>query len=323
MIQVSVVLPTFNRLDRLKRVIAGLEAQTFPHDQFEVIVVSDGSSDGTHEYMQSIASPLNITYLHQVNQGVSVARNAGVARASAALLLFVDDDVVPIPELMAEHVASQAEKNQVVIGPMLNPADFVMSPWVRWEQLMLMKQYDDMNQQKWAPTPRQFYTGNASVPREWVVSAGGFDPALRRAEDVDLAYRLADRGAQFAFNARAIGWHYAERSFESWIRIPYDYGRNDVIFARQRAQPWLLTKIASEYRRRHVFIRILTGLGLDRPRRATFLNAILRKTSQIDKLSRFSCSGMFNLRYFQGVSDQLGGRAQFFAEVARAKNVPE
>ena len=58
---------------------------------------------------------------------------------------------------------------------------------------------------------------------------GGFDASFRRAEDVELAYRLAKQGLRFLFNPKAIGYHVAERSFNSWIAIPYAYGRNYVI----------------------------------------------------------------------------------------------
>ena len=69
---------------------------------------------------------------------------------------------------------------------------------------------------------RQFYTGNASVPRELVVKAGGFDTAFRRAEDIELSYRLDQLGATFVFDETAMAHHLAERSFESWLAAAAD-----------------------------------------------------------------------------------------------------
>ncbi|MCA9971067.1 MAG: glycosyltransferase family 2 protein, partial [Anaerolineales bacterium] len=261
---VTVILPTYNRLPRLRQVIAALETQQ-DAPPFEVVVVSDGSTDGTNEYLHALHTPLRLTAVTQPNRGVAATRNHGLLIATGELVLFVDDDVVPGPRLIAEHVAWHQihGKDVVVMGPMLSPPDFAMHPWVQWEQAMLAKQYADMQAGRWQPTARQFYTGNTSLRRQHLQEAGGFDASFRRAEDVELAYRLADRGLRFLFNPDAVGYHYAERSFASWIAIPYAYGRNDVIFHRDKGQRWLLPTIAYEFRHsRHALIRQLTRLCL-------------------------------------------------------------
>jgi GT2 family glycosyltransferase len=332
---VSVILPTYNRLARLQRVLAGLARQTHPLDGVEIIIVSDGSTDGTDAYLRGLnggrsdqALPPHVTPVFQPNGGVATARNAGLARASGELVLFIDDDVVPAPQLLAEHVATHAAQGDgvVVLGPMLTPPDFAMQPWVRWEQAMLVKQYDDMQGGCWEPTARQFYTGNTSLPRRYLVEAGGFDPAFRRAEDVELAYRLAERGLRFVFNPDAVGYHYAERSFRSWLQIPYLYGRNDVIFTRDKGQTWLLPTIWKEFAiHRHKLIRGMTRLCLDRPLLARPAIAGLRLAAGlgdrlgIERVPRLAYSGIFNLRHYQGIADELGGRQAFFAGVAQAK----
>ena len=322
--KISVVLPTYNRLDQLKHVLAGLEMQTFPLDQFEVIVVSDGSPDGTNEFLLSAETPLQLTPIIQENQGVAVARNRGIREATADIILFVDDDVVPTPTLIEEHLKKHTNNNTVVMGPMLSPPDFKMKPWVDWEQKMLMKQYDDMNNAVWEPTARQFYTGNTSVRREHLIEAGGFDPAFRRAEDVELAYRLDGMGLEFVFNYDAVGYHFAERSFQSWLAIPYAYGRNDVIFCLQKGQSWLLPTIWEEYHKRHPLIRKLAQICLDRPKLSSVALFTMRYAAgfghkfNIKILPRLAYSGIFNLRHYQGVADELGGRRKFFAGVESA-----
>ncbi len=317
----SIVLPTFNRLDRLKRVLAAFEKQTIAPSEFEIIVVSDGSSDGTNEFLRALKTPLNVTPIFQANQGVAVARNTGIANAHGDLVLFVDDDVVPAPNLVEQHLATHTQHGEriVALGPMLTPNDFAMMSWVRWEQAMLQKQYDAMARGDWAPTARQFYTGNTSLRRQHLLDAGGFDPKFRRAEDVELAYRLADRGLKFIFNGNAIGWHYAERSFASWLQIPYVYGRNDVIFTREKNQTWLLPTICYEFRGRHPFIRTLTQVCLDHKNLSAFAIESLKRAAQVSVLSRMAYSGIFNMRHYQGVADELGGRDKFFACVASAQ----
>jgi GT2 family glycosyltransferase len=327
MTSVSVVVPTYNRLDRLQRVLAGLERQTVEPDGFEVIVVSDGSADGTNDYLLGVKTPLHLQPLIQENQGVAAARNHGIDRATGEIILFIDDDVVPAPQLMAEHLRTHAAHGDsvIVLGPMLTPDDFDMAPWVRWEQAMLAKQYNDMIIGRWEPTARQFYTGNTSLARRHLLDVGGFDPAFRRAEDVEMAYRLAQRGLRFVFNPEAIGYHHAERSFQSWLEIPYAYGRNDVIFTRDKGQVWLLPMILGEFHSRHVMIRGLTWACLGRPRLTRSAIDVLQRLAGIGHrlgmptVSRMAYSGIFNLRHYQGIADELDSRDAFFAEVARAE----
>ena len=323
MMNVSVVMPTYNRLSRLKKVLMGLEAQTYPHEQFEVVIVSDGSTDGTENYLQDVQTSLNLKPIFQKNQGPAVARNNGFEQAEGEFVLFIDDDVIPTPSLIAEHmkIHQSYEGDVVALGPMLTPADFDMRPWVKYEQAMLMKQYDDMVTGAWEPTARQFYTGNTSLKRKYLLQAGGFDPNFRRAEDVELAYRLADMDLRFVFSLQAVGYHYAERSFGSWLAIPYAYGRNDVIFTKEKGQTWLLPKVMTEFQERNLLIRKMTHICLDRDHLSNVVRWVLTQGASITsilKLQKFTqqaYSGIFNLRYYQGVSDELGGRHLFFAGI--------
>lgn len=319
--KVSIILPTYNRLPRLEKVLAGLAAQTYPLMSMEVVIVSDGSSDGTNTFLQAYVAPLRVRPLVQANQGPAAARNLGLQVAQGELILFLDDDVVPAPQLVAEHVAThqRQQSDVVVLGPMLTPQDVTLKPWVAWEQAMLYKQYDDIAAGRWVPTARQFYTGNASLARRHLLAIGGFDTTLRRAEDVELAYRLADRGLSFVFNDRAVGYHYADRSFAAWLQTPYQYGRNDVIFARDRGQRWLLPKIMEEFQQRHSLVKGLTRLCLSRRKLSKLAiqgfcrAATASNHAGMRALSQQIYSGIFNLRYYQGVADELQGRQHFFA----------
>lgn len=317
--RVSVVLPTYNRLKQLQRVLACLEQQTYPIDDFEVIVVSDGSTDGTEGYLESYHTPLKIIPLFQKNQGPAAARNRGVEAARGEIILFIDDDVCPVPRFVEQHVQTHQQNGVavVVLGPMLTPPDFVLAPWVHWEQTMLYKQYDDIESGEWEPTARQFYTGNASVCREHIVKAGGFDISLMRAEDVDLAYRMAANGVKFVFNPNAIGYHYAERNFNSWMRTPYLYGRYDVVFARDKGHSWLLHNIAEEFHERHPLVqmlaqfcisrRVLYGMAIGAMRQI----ASVSHRMQMPNVTQYAYSGIFNLCHYQGIADELGDRQQF------------
>lgn len=327
---VSVILPTFNRLNQLQQVLDGLERQDFPYSDFEVIVVSDGSTDGTDGYLLKLDTPLNLTPLSQKNSGPAAARNTGLAQAAGDIILFLDDDVVPMPLWLREHVDTHEKhgNNVVVLGPMLSPPDYQLAPWVEWEQAMLEKQYADMEAGEWLPTARQFYTGNASLRHCHLQAVGEFDTSFQRAEDVELAYRLAARGLNFVFNSNAIGYHYADRSFGSWLRTPYLYGRNDVIFTRDKGQSWLLPTIMKEFHTRHPIIRLVVKLCLSLKLPSAVIILLLRQLAKFGQrfdlklLQRIAYSGIYNLVNYQGITDELGSRRRFFQLVNEAARVP-
>jgi GT2 family glycosyltransferase len=208
---------------------------------------------------------------------------------------------------------------------MLTPLDMKLSPWGKWEQEMLMKQYAAMQKGEWQPTGRQFYTGNSSLARRYLLESGGFDTTLRRAEDIELAYRLEANGLRFHFHPDAIGYHYVKRSYQSWVQIAYDYGVNDVTFHKVKKHEWLLPNLFKEFQTRNYGIKGLTWLCLDHPSLSNLITRILRtmiigkQHLSFEQLYMALCSVIFNLRYYQGVADALGGREIFFEVLSSSK----
>ncbi len=320
--KISVVLPTYNRLARLKQVLAGLERQTYPLADFEVVVVSDGSSDGTHEFLEGMDTPINLNVVVQSNQGVSMARNCGVDEAKGEIILFIDDDVVPKEALVAEHMRLHEAYggDLVVLGTVLPPPDFPLSPWSQWEQVKLLEMYEALSSGAVEISARHYFSGNSSMPRKLFLACGGFDPEFRRAEDLEFGYRLGGcDGVRFMFNEEAAGYHYSERSFASWINIPYVYGRNFVLFATRKGQGWLLPTLLRESRDRHPFVRALVWMCLDRPLLSKMSLGALKTIARLaPPLSNMAYSGIFNLLNYQGMADEMNGRSAFYRAVAEA-----
>jgi glycosyltransferase involved in cell wall biosynthesis len=314
--RISVVVPTFNRCERLHRVLSALAEQDID-ESFEVVVVSDGSTDGTDGYLESDRLPLPVVAIRQANGGPAAARNAGTTVASGDLIVFLDDDVVPEPALVAAHREAHRRLGSavVVIGPMLDPPDHVMSPWVAWEQAMLAKQYDDMNAGRYEATSRQFYTGNASILRRHLVEVGGFDATFRRAEDVELAFRLDQLGLTFHFEPTARGYHYAERSYDSWKAAAYTYGRNEVQFARRPREWWRIDFARRSYLSHHSLIRLLVRRAVRSRRWRHALIAsnefVVRRRVAPPILARYALSLIYAVEFFVGLSDELGSEAEF------------
>lgn len=317
--RLSVVVPTFNRFDSLRRVLDGLAKQTLPASEFEVVVVSDGSTDGTLAMLDEHASTFELRAFSQQNAGPSAARNYAVSKARGELIVFIDDDLVPGPRCLAEHLAfhDSAEGPCAALGPMLGPPDFVLQPWARWEQKVLDRSYAEFPPGIAPASPRQFFTANASVRRDHFDAVSGFDPSLRRDEDVELAYRLDGIGLKFFFLPEAFGYHFARRDYESWASNASSYGTTDVDFHRSRGQDWLLADIASEWHKRHLLVRSASWLGAGRPRVASAMESVLSTLATRDtvfgsqRIVNAALSGVYNLRYYCALADALGGRRVF------------
>lgn len=328
--EVSLIIPTHNRCERLRMVLAALEHQTISADCYEVLVICDHCDDETAEMCRAFAVEYQLRVFEQEPdlRGPAAARNLGVREAAAPIILFIDDDVVPEATLIAEHLRTHHEDERaVVIGPLLAPPDFRMQPWTRWEAETLAKQYRDMTDGKWEPSPRQFYTGNASVRREYILAAGGFDASFGRAEDVELAYRFRDQHLTFHFSPGAKGWHHARRPLSSWLNIATAYGKADVIMYRN-GRLMTLQSMAREFYERRPGIKRLTRFALGRPYvswpilAALLTLAFVANLLRRDRVTGACYSAIFNLRYYQQISRDIGGRKAFWKLVNDARPIP-
>lgn len=230
MLDVTVVIPTYNRHARLKRTLRSLAAQSV--QGFKVVVVDDGSSppvDGA--IPPGLRESLDITVMRTpANGGPARARNLAVRAATTEYIAFIDDDVDAAPSWLASlHAAITRPGKRVVFGPLLAPPTWRPTPWNLWEARTLAREYEHMQSGDYEPTWRQFFTGNAIVRREDMLEAGGFDERFTRAEDIELGLRMWRLGSTFEFEPAAIGWHFARRTLASWLGIPRQYAHFDVV----------------------------------------------------------------------------------------------
>jgi len=291
--------------------------------------VCDGCSDGTPARCRARTDPYRLVVVELDSPGgPAAARNRGIDEAAGTVIVFIDDDVVPDPQLLAQHLAvHETDPMAVVMGPLLAPERFQQSPWTQWEAEMLERQYRDIARAKWSPSARQFYTGNASVKRSHLASVGGFDTGFRRAEDIDLAYRLKAAGLNFRFAETAKAWHQASRSLASWLRIPRLYGEADVAMHRAgRART--LNFMAWEFNWRRPQLRKLASLCVGRRPIVAATTAGLLCAGAVCSIMRgraqaMACySAVFNLNYWQSISDALGGRKAFWDLIESERWVP-
>lgn len=308
----SIVTPTYGRPQSLIRMLDALGEQDHPFDSFEAVVVIDGGDPALAQELKRRRYPYRLRAVEQARSGPAAARNKGLEMAAEAYVLFLDDDVIPERALVRRHAESHLGQDVVVIGPLLAATSRRAAPWTRWEWATLKQQYRAMEAGEWAPTPRQFYTGNASVRIDHVRAAGGFNPKFKRGEDVELAWRLHDRGLRFVFDPLARAEHLAQRSFEAWLRAAHEYGRTDVMLERIRTGRDLPGWVLREFKGRHPYTKRLTRTVLAQPRTwapvpaCGHLAARAAEFMGMDAAAGQICSALFTTAYWRGVADQLG-----------------
>lgn len=233
-LRLSVVIPTYQRRDSLLRLLASLSAQTLPASAYEVIVVVDGSTDGTAEAARARVLPCRLTVLEGPNRGRAGACNAGARAAAGDVVVLLDDDMEASPELLAAHARAHddpAPRAVVGAAPIVLSPD--ASPFVRYMAEGFRKRMARMAEPGYRLGFRDTYTGNFSVPRAALLAAGGFDEAFRvyGHEDYELALRLQGSGVALVYSAEATARQHYEKSFAAFARDGIARGRTAVLFA--------------------------------------------------------------------------------------------
>ncbi len=262
----SIVIPTYNRKESLRRTLDALALQTLDARDFEVIVVSDGSADGTPAMLSEYAASgtLQLRPFQQENAGPAAARNRGIAEAGGEVIVFIDDDVEPVPICLERHLSHhERDSRAVVLGPLSPDPAYAAAepPWIAWEHAKLQKIYalfspGGKHQQDDAGA-EHFYSGNASVRREWLLQVGGFDARFKRQEDVELATRLASQcRLRFVWDFAADAFHHPVRTLDSWLKIPTSYGALDA--ERVLTGTLSATDVERNLTQRHHLTRVLS-----------------------------------------------------------------
>ena len=313
-LRLSVVIPTHKRRGYVVDTVDSLRGQTLPVGAFEVVVVCDGDFDGTEEALVKLPTSFPLKVVVQAQSGAAAARNRGVAASTADVVVFLDDDILAEPELLAEHLAAQTgHRARVVVGRLLPDPTVRPKGWTSWEQHRFDRRYAVVDSELNVVDGRKFYSGNVSVARAAFEAVGGFNTTYQRAEDIELGYRLQGWGADLVFNRRAACVHRGVHSFDGWCRIQYTYGRCDVLMAdiHRGVQP---IPLGRWFYSRNVLNRAFCRLAMDRSRLSRVLLAGWRAVAAVadgvraTPVAWWSYSAIANLHYWQGVADELGGR---------------
>jgi len=233
--RISVVIPTYNRLDILPRVLEALAAQAPPEGGFEVVVVDDGSSDGTAGFLAAHRAPFPLRAFSQANAGPAGARNRGVAESAGRLVCFLGDDTVPEPDFLRRHEeAHRARPGRkiAVLGYTTWPRERRVTPFLHHiNEYGMQFGYELIRDPENVPF-NFFYTSNISLPRDAFELSGRFDTTFPDAawEDIEFSYRLSRDGYVIVYEPRAVVRHHHDITFASFRRRQERSGRAAAIF---------------------------------------------------------------------------------------------
>lgn len=252
---ITVVMPCHNRGYDLQRILEAYDAQA-DCAEFELIAIDDASTDSTFQVLAAYQPRCFTLHIvrHEQNKGPAAARNRGIALATAPLILFVGDDVLPAPNLIAGHLQAHRQypdPRVAVLGQVAWADDL--------PQNTLMTHIDGIGAQQFSYHYlqdgyeydfRHFYTANVSLKREFLGALEHwFDtdfpyPAF---EDVELAYRLAMRGLRIIYRAGLLGRHYHYHTIWTFSTRQYRCGLMGWLLTRKH--PGVVRTFGKQYAR--------------------------------------------------------------------------
>ncbi len=203
----SVVIPTYNRQPILEKCLLAMEHQVLrpdgPVEGYEIVLVDDGSTDGTVEWIRQNAETFKHVKLYEQNhEGAAVARNFGVQKAEGDTIIFIDSDLVVLEGFLQDHAdaltKAYAEGNDRVFtyGRVVNTCNFDAPTTEPFKVTDYSRAF--------------FATGNVAIAKRWLLEAGLFDAQFTQYgwEDLELGVRLKNNGLSLIKCPEAVGYHW-------------------------------------------------------------------------------------------------------------------
>jgi peptidoglycan/xylan/chitin deacetylase (PgdA/CDA1 family)/glycosyltransferase involved in cell wall biosynthesis len=244
--RLSVVIPTYNRRPVLERTLPALSAQDLPPEEYEVIVVVDGSTDGSVELLRDWKPKCAFRVLQAEHRGPSAARNAGIRAAEGDLVLLLDDDHIAVPELFRQHCESHSGSEiSLVHGPVYVAADSSQTMFRYISETCYEDFYHCLNPEIGLRYPNQGVSfiavlaalGNSSISRHVLLRSGAFDEEIWAAEDLELGVRLWKMGVTFRYQPAAIVYEYYVKSSGNYLQKQAPaLGAGDLIAGRKHPE---------------------------------------------------------------------------------------
>jgi len=233
---ISVIVPTYNRPDLIKRCVDSLLTLRYPH--YEIIVVDNApKDDATAEVMRIYGDMHHVRYIRENRPGVARARNLGMRLAQGTILAYVDDDVTVDPYLLAEiaQAFNAAEDVVCVTGHILpleleTRAQFLIEEYGGYSkgfmrQIFDLKEHRPTNLPLYPYTAGRFGAGaNMAFKATYLRSVGGFDTRFQYGSDIESFFQVVIRGHRLVYEPTALVRHPHHREYRKLQKQLYNYG---------------------------------------------------------------------------------------------------
>ncbi len=296
MTDISVVVPTYNRLDMLALVLPTLLDQDMERQRYEILVCDSNSTDGTAEYLaQTVYRHPNVRHLRGAYSGRAAARNAGIVAASGEVVLFNDADIFASPSLLSEHWRRHRERSGIaVVGLEVQARDVADYAYKR--------DHPPARGHLHPPSRRKiswlyFLTGNASVRRADLLRAGCFDESFTGYghEDLELGFRLARLGIRICYEPAAVNYHCQDVAYGDQKEKMRLAGRSTARFYRKHPRPEVMLRLG------------MTPLSLGAHSLLTRLPALLQMLDRAAARSRLARALLLQYYYVCGIKEAADG----------------
>ena len=252
----SVVVPAYQAEQTIGRCLEALAHQTVSRGCYEILVVDDGSTDGTAARVQAHS---NVRLLTQNHKGPAAARNAGVEHSQGEIVLFTDADCEPLPDWIERMGAAFVDGVVGAKGAYLTRQGELVA---RFVQIEYEDKYERMAGE---PTIDFVDTYAAAYRRDILIAEGGFETAFPVAsvEDQEFSFRLARRGYRMVFvpEARVYHWGHARDAW-SYARKKFRIGYWKVMVHRRHPDKLLRDSHTPQTLKAQILLVGLAGLGL-------------------------------------------------------------
>lgn len=228
---VTVVVPTFNREKLLKNLLDSLHNQSYPADKLEIIIVDDGSKDGTGQMVEEYQKGpnRNLKYFFQQNKGPAAARNTGIRNSRGSFIVFIDDDCIASSNWLEEMIGGFDDFNVAGVGGRIKTiaTKSIISEYCSYIGVMekpIMQ----------ADTVKYLVGANSSFRKEHLNAAGWFNETIPLGgEDLDISFRLERAGYKLKFNPEAVIYHLHRQTLKELLVTFFKYGKGSAIFYLQ------------------------------------------------------------------------------------------
>lgn len=220
----SIIIPTYNRLNELKELIPSLSSLNYNPEEYELVIIDDGSTDDSLRYLEHLETPFEIVIRSQQNKGPGPARNHGMSVARGDYFIFVDSDCILPSDYLTKVDEALKKDNFEAFGgpdtyhpsfsPLLKAINYAMTSFLgtagtRGSKKSLAKYY-----------PRSF---NMGFHRKVFAKIGGFS-ALRHGQDMDFSARIYEAGFKVGLISDAFVYHKRRTSLKKYFKQIFNWG---------------------------------------------------------------------------------------------------